>query len=186
MHYAKHKLVKSTLPSHHVRHHDTRVPPNCRRAGKQAASRHPEWLDISLKRVLLPVAVVAFNPQFPRNHLNSTRRSERHAWALLKRPYQAAYYSVFHITIYLGDLLEGFGGVGAVFNARGLVCGCVNRVRKFTPHTRVVFLESKREKTQLTYVWINIARCKHARAIGFGEGRGLTWALGTHHVDGGV
>jgi hypothetical protein len=38
----------------------------------------------------------------------------------------------------------------------------------------------------MTRVWINIARCKHARAIGLGEGRGPTWPLGTHHVDGGV
>jgi hypothetical protein len=52
MHYVKHKLVKNTLPSHHVRHDDTRVPPNCRRAEKQAVSRHPGWLDLSLKRVL--------------------------------------------------------------------------------------------------------------------------------------
>jgi hypothetical protein len=43
MHYVKHKLVKSTLPSHHVKHDDTRVPPNCRRAEKQAVSRHPGW-----------------------------------------------------------------------------------------------------------------------------------------------
>jgi hypothetical protein len=38
----------------------------------------------------------------------------------------------------------------------------------------------------MTQVWINTARCKHARAIGLGEGRGPTWLLGTHHVDGGV
>jgi hypothetical protein len=52
MHYVKHKLVKNTLPSHHVKHDDTRVPPNCRSAEKQAVSRHPGWLDLSLKRVL--------------------------------------------------------------------------------------------------------------------------------------
>jgi hypothetical protein len=59
-----------------------------------------------------------------------------------------------------------------VFNARGLACGCVNRARKFTPHARVMFLEIKRAKTHMTQVWINTARCKHARAIGLGEGRG--------------
>jgi hypothetical protein len=52
MHYAMHKLVKNTLPSHHVKRDDTRVPSSCRRAEKQAVSRHPEWLDLSLKRVL--------------------------------------------------------------------------------------------------------------------------------------
>jgi hypothetical protein len=52
MHYVEHKLVKSTLPSHHVKHDDTRVPPNCRRADKQALSRHLGWLYLSLKRVL--------------------------------------------------------------------------------------------------------------------------------------
>jgi hypothetical protein len=52
MHYVKHKLVKNTLPSHLVKQTDTRVPPNCRRAEKQAISRHPGWLDLSLKRVL--------------------------------------------------------------------------------------------------------------------------------------
>jgi hypothetical protein len=73
-----------------------------------------------------------------------------------------------------------------VFNARGLVCGCVNRARKFTPHARVMFLETKRVKTYITQVWIYIARCEHARVISLGEGRGPTWPLGTHHVDGGV
>jgi hypothetical protein len=38
----------------------------------------------------------------------------------------------------------------------------------------------------MTQVWINTARGKHAMAIGLGEGRGPTWPLGTHHVDGGV
>jgi hypothetical protein len=74
-----------------------------------------------------------------------------------------------------------------VFNARGLVCGCLNKARKFTPHARVMLLGSKRAKTLMTQVWINIARCDHAMAIGLlGEGRGPTWPLGTHHVDGGV
>jgi hypothetical protein len=36
--------------------------------------------------------------------------------------------------------------VGAVFNARGLVCGCVNRAWKFTPLARVMFLEGKQIK----------------------------------------
>jgi hypothetical protein len=48
----KHKLVKSTLPSHHVKHDDPQVPPKYKRAGKEAANRHPVWLDVSLKRVL--------------------------------------------------------------------------------------------------------------------------------------
>jgi hypothetical protein len=61
MHYVKHKLVQNTLPSHHVKHDDTRVPPNCRRADKQAVSRHPGWLDLSLKRVLL-VEFVKLSP----------------------------------------------------------------------------------------------------------------------------
>jgi hypothetical protein len=53
MHYVKHKLVKNTLPSHHVKHDDPRVPPNCRKSGKQAVCRHPRWLvDLNLKRVL--------------------------------------------------------------------------------------------------------------------------------------
>jgi hypothetical protein len=34
MHCIKHKLVKNTLPSHNVKHDDTRVPSNCRRAEK--------------------------------------------------------------------------------------------------------------------------------------------------------
>jgi hypothetical protein len=52
MHYVKHKLVKNTLPSHHVKHDDTLVSPNCRRAEKKEVSRHLGWLDLSLKRVL--------------------------------------------------------------------------------------------------------------------------------------
>jgi hypothetical protein len=118
--------------------------------------------------------------------VNYTRRFERHAWALLKRAFQAAYYYVFHITVFWGAFWRGFGGVGAVFNARGLVCGYVNRARKFTPHARVMLLESKRAKPHMTHVLINTARCGHARAIGLGEGRGPTRPLGTHHVDGGV
>jgi hypothetical protein len=97
-----------------------------------------------------------------------TRRSERQAWALLKLSYQATYYSVIHITVFGGAFWRGFGGVGAVFNARGLVCACVNRARKFMPLAWVMFLESKRAKTHMTQVCINTARCKHARAIGLG------------------
>jgi hypothetical protein len=52
MHHVKHKLVKNTLSSHHVKHDDTRVPLNCRRAEKQGVSRHPGWLDLSLNRVM--------------------------------------------------------------------------------------------------------------------------------------
>jgi hypothetical protein len=116
-----------------------------------------------------------------------TRSCERDAWALLKRSYQDACYSVFHITSFSGTCGREFGGVGAMFNARGLVCGCVNRARKFTPQAWVMILESKRVQTHIMQVWINTTRCKHARQIGFGEGRGPTWPLvGTHHVDGGV
>jgi hypothetical protein len=43
--HVRHKLVKSTLPS-------PIVPPNYRRAEKQAVTLHPGWLDLSLKRVL--------------------------------------------------------------------------------------------------------------------------------------
>jgi hypothetical protein len=57
-----------------------------------------------------------------------------------------------------------------VFNARGLVCECVDRARMFTPLAHVMFMESKRAKTNLTQVWMNNARCKHARAIGLGGG----------------
>ena len=35
-------------------------------------------------------------------------------------------------------------------------------------------------------IFANKKKRKHARAIGLGEGRGPTWPLGTHHVDGGV
>jgi hypothetical protein len=74
-----------------------------------------------------------------------------------------------------------------VFNARGLICGCVNRARKFMPpHAGVMFLESKLVKTHITQVWINTARCKVAGAIGFGKGRGPTWPFRTHRVDGGI
>jgi hypothetical protein len=73
-----------------------------------------------------------------------------------------------------------------VFNARGLVYGCVNRARKFTPQAHVMFLESKRVKTHMTQIWISTARCLYARAIGFGEGLGPTWPFGTQQVDGGV
>jgi hypothetical protein len=76
--------------------------------------------------------------------------------------------------------------VGAVFNARCLVCGCVNRARKFTPLARVMFLKSEQAKTHMAQVWINVARCKHARAIGLGEGRGPTWPSRTHHGDGDI
>jgi hypothetical protein len=82
----------------------------------------------------------------------------------------------------------GLGGVGAVFSARNLICGRVNRARKFMPpHARVMFLESKLAKTHITQIWINTARCKLAgRAIGFGKGRGPTWPFRTHRVDGGI
>jgi hypothetical protein len=90
------------------------------------------------------------------------------------------------------DLLEGVWRRGCRVQCARLVCGCVNRARKFTPQARVMLLEgkkleSKRAKTHIPQVWMNIARCEHARAIGLvGEGRGPTWPLGTHHVDGGV
>jgi hypothetical protein len=87
-----------------------------------------------------------------------------------------------------GELVvRGFGGVDAVFNARDLVCGCVNGAWKFTPHAPVMHLENKRVKAHMTHVWINYnAHCKSARAFGFGEGRGSTCPFGTHLVDGGV
>jgi hypothetical protein len=110
--------------------------------------------------------------------VNYTRQPERHAWALLKRSYQAEYPFVLYLTLFLGGFWRGFGGVGAVFNAQGLVCRCVNRARKFTPHARVMFLESKRAKRHMTQVWITTARCKHARTIGLRGGRGPTWPLG--------
>jgi hypothetical protein len=50
-----------------------------------------------------------------------------------------------------------------------------------------MFLERKQVvKTHMTQVWIDIARIEQTTAIGFGEGRGPTWPLGTHHVDGGI
>jgi hypothetical protein len=59
--------------------------------------------------------------------MNYTHRSERHPLALLKRSYQAVYYSLFHKTIFFGTFWRGFGRVGAVmFNTRGLVCGGVH------------------------------------------------------------
>jgi hypothetical protein len=103
------------------------------------------------------------------------------ARALLKR-----YSFVFHIIVILGSCWRGFGGMGAVINATGLDCGCVNRARKFMPQAQAVFLESKRVKTHMTQGLISTARCEHARAIGFGEGRGPTWPLGTRHADCGV
>jgi pyrimidine deaminase RibD-like protein len=67
--------------------------------------------------------------------------------------------------------------VGAVVNARGLVCGCVNRARKFTPHARVMFLESMRAKAHMTQVYISIARCKHAREMGLTGGARSSLAI---------
>jgi hypothetical protein len=49
-----------------------------------------------------------------------------------------------------------------------------------------MYLENKRVKNRMTSGWIYRARCKWARAIGCGEGRGPTWPFGTHDVDGGV
>jgi len=49
MHNVKHKLLKNRRPSHHVKHDETQVPPKRRRAGKQAPSRHPVRLNLSLK-----------------------------------------------------------------------------------------------------------------------------------------
>jgi hypothetical protein len=100
--------------------------------------------------------LAALSPyNFPRNGINYTRHSERHTCALLKRPYQVTYYSVFHKIIFLGTCWKGFGGMGAVCNARGLVCGCVNRCRKFTPRVRVMYLESMRVITHMTQIWTN-------------------------------
>jgi hypothetical protein len=71
-----------------------------------------------------------------------------------------------------------FGGVDAVFNARGLVCGCVNGAWKFTPHARVMYLENKQTKSRMIYGWINSARYKLTKAIGFGEGEVQLGRLG--------
>jgi hypothetical protein len=49
--------------------------------------------------------------------------------------------------------------MGAVFNARGLVCGCVNGAREFTPEARVMLLESVRVKTHMAQAWISTTRC---------------------------
>jgi hypothetical protein len=56
-----------------------------------------------------------------------------------------------------------------MFNAQGLVCGCVNVAREITPLVKVMYLGKNRVKTHTTQVWINTARCNYARAIGFGE-----------------
>jgi hypothetical protein len=61
VHYVEQKLVKNTLPSHLVKHDGNEIPPRCRRAEKQAVSRHPIWLDLSLKRVL-SVELVELSP----------------------------------------------------------------------------------------------------------------------------
>jgi hypothetical protein len=100
--------------------------------------------------------ILELSPYISKNYVNYTRRSHRHAWALLKRSYQVAYFSVFRITFFLRTCWRGFRGVDAVLNTRGLVCGCVNRARKFTPHARVIFLESKRVKTHMTKVYWRI------------------------------
>jgi hypothetical protein len=63
--------------------------------------------------------------RFPREYLNYTRHSERHAWVFIKRSYQTAYYSVLHITVFWWTYWWRFEGMGAVFNARDLVCGCM-------------------------------------------------------------
>jgi hypothetical protein len=49
-----------------------------------------------------------------------------------------------------------------------------------------MYLEIKRVKTHMMQSWINNARYKWARVIGFGKGRGATWPFGTKHVDSGV
>jgi hypothetical protein len=51
----------------------------------------------------------------------------------------------------------------------------------------VSYFENKRVKTRMIQAWINNARYKWARAIGFSEGRGpTTWLTGLHLVDCGV
>jgi hypothetical protein len=53
------------------------------------------------------------------------------------------------------------GGVdAAVFNVRGSVSGCVDGAWKFTPQSRVMYLENKRVKTRVMQSWINSARFK--------------------------
>jgi hypothetical protein len=71
-----------------------------------------------------------------------------------------------------------------VFNAQGLVCGCVNGSSS-AAHTGDVF--GKQSSKYPDDAGLD-KHCtlKMARATGFGEGRGPTWPFGTHHVDGGV
>jgi hypothetical protein len=77
------------------------------------------------------------------------------------------------------------GGADAVFNARdGVCCGCLNGAWTFMPHARAMYLENKRAKAHVRQGWISSARCKWARSIGFGDGRGPSWPFETHHVDG--
>jgi hypothetical protein len=65
-----------------------------------------------------------------------------------------------------------------VFNARGLVCGCVNRTptEVHAGDTGDVF-EKQTRKTHMAQIWIYTEPCKHARAIALGEGQGPTWPL---------
>jgi hypothetical protein len=71
-----------------------------RRTEKQAVSRHPVCLDLSLHRVL-SVEFVKLSPYIP-------MKLFEHAWALLLRSYQAAYYSVYHITVFWETGWRGF------------------------------------------------------------------------------
>jgi hypothetical protein len=65
MHYVEHKLVKNMLPSHHVKHDDgTKARPKCRRAEKQAVSRHPVWLDMSFIKASVVGGVCRIKPLF--------------------------------------------------------------------------------------------------------------------------
>jgi hypothetical protein len=62
-------------------------------------------------------------------------------------------YTKLHINLrstfpyFGGHFGGGFGGVGTVFNARGFVCGCVNRALKFTPQARVMFFGKQASKS---------------------------------------
>jgi hypothetical protein len=50
-----------------------------------------------------------------------------------------------------------------------------------------MYMESKRVvRTRMMFLLLNNALFKWMRAISTHEGRGLSWPLGPHHVDGGV
>jgi hypothetical protein len=85
-----------------------------------------------------------------------------------------------------GDLLEGLGGVGAVINARGLVCGCEWSTQAHAASTGDVLGKHASKyphDARLDNLHRNVNR---GGRLAFGEGLGPTCPFGTHHVDGGV